>query len=73
MDQLTQEIKDKLQKVCICRGITVATLKASIRNGNTTLEALKKDTGVAEGGCKGRRCKDKANELIEAYKQGEWQ
>lgn len=40
MEQLNQEIKDKLEKVCICRGITKATIKASVRNGKKTVEDI---------------------------------
>lgn len=72
MELLNQEIKDKLVRVCICRGITRATIKASIRNGNKTVEAVAADTGATLGGCKGFRCKDKIQEIIEGYGT-EWQ
>lgn len=71
MEQLNEEIKDKLEKVCVCRGITKATIKVSVRGGNNTLEAVVADTGATQGGCKGFRCKDKIKEIIEGY-QKEW-
>lgn len=67
MEQLNQDIKDKLEKVCICRAITKETIKNSIRNGNNTLEAVSKDTGATQGGCKGGRCRGKIEELIAGF------
>ena len=73
MEEITQDIKDKLQKLCLSRGTTVATVKEAIRQGHTTYDAVVEATGVTTGGCKGHRCKDKVKTLIETYKQGEWQ
>lgn len=67
MEQLNQEIKDKLEKVCICRGITKAAIKASVRNGKKTVEDIAADTGTTLGGCKGFRCNAKIQEIIEGY------
>ncbi|MEF9959543.1 MAG: (2Fe-2S)-binding protein [Niameybacter sp.] len=64
MEELNQEVKDRLEKVCVCRGITKEAIKNSIRNGNKTLEAVSQDTGATQGGCKGFRCKAKIEELI---------
>lgn len=73
MSQLEQDIKEKLQKVCICRGISKSTIKGAIREGALTLEAVTEKTGATKGGCKGHRCKEAISQLIEDYKTGEWQ
>ncbi|MGL5677505.1 MAG: (2Fe-2S)-binding protein [Cellulosilyticaceae bacterium] len=73
MDGIPQEIKDKLQKVCICRGITAATIKEHIREGKRTLGEIATATGATQGGCKGHRCSEKIQNLIKAYEEGEWQ
>lgn len=67
------EIKDRLEKICFCKAITVATVKNSIRQGNDTLDKVTEATGATTGGCRGGRCKGKIQDLIDGYKQGEWQ
>ncbi|MHC1748460.1 MAG: (2Fe-2S)-binding protein [Cellulosilyticaceae bacterium] len=73
MSQLDQDIKDKLQKVCICKGIAKSTIKGVIREGAMTVEQVADKTGATQGGCKGHRCKETIGQLIETYKNGEWQ
>ncbi|MGL4362539.1 MAG: (2Fe-2S)-binding protein [Cellulosilyticaceae bacterium] len=72
MNEIPQEIKDKLEKICICRGTTTATVKDAIRGGITTYDELVKATGVTTGGCKGSRCKNKVQTLLEGFQNGEW-
>nr|WP_307993223.1 (2Fe-2S)-binding protein [uncultured Niameybacter sp.] len=67
MEQLNQDIKDRLEKVCVCRAITKEAIKNSIRKGNKTVEAVAADTGATKGGCKGFRCKGKIEDLIAEY------
>lgn len=64
MTELTDEMKDKLTKVCLCKGISRATIKKAIENGADTLDKLKKVTGAGTGGCGGRRCTPKLEELL---------
>ncbi|MDP4143693.1 MAG: (2Fe-2S)-binding protein [Bacillota bacterium] len=64
-----QEIMDKLTKVCLCKGISRATIKNAIKNGALTVEEVQKATGAGSGGCKGRRCTPKIQDLIDKYKQ----
>lgn len=71
MENLNQEVKDKLEKVCICRAITKASIKDSVRSGKTTVEDIAGDTGATLGGCKGFRCKARIQEIIDGY-QTEW-
>lgn len=63
-----QEIMDKLTKVCICKAIPRSTIKKAIRNGAQTVQEVQKATGAGSGGCCGRRCTPKIQELLEASK-----
>ncbi|KZL90869.1 (2Fe-2S)-binding protein [Clostridium magnum] len=62
------EILDKLTKVCICKGISRATIKNAILNGATTIEEVKKSTGAGSGSCVGKRCTPKIEQLLEELK-----
>lgn len=61
---LNEELLDKLTKVCICKAISKARIKEAIRNGADTLEKVQAVTGAGTGGCNGRRCSPKIQELI---------
>ena len=65
MDDLSPELKDKLTKVCLCKGISRATMKKAISHGADTLEKLQQATGAGSGSCQGRRCTPKLLELLE--------
>jgi bacterioferritin-associated ferredoxin len=62
---ISAEILDKLTKVCICKGISKATIKRSIQNGAKTLEEIKNSTGAGTGSCCGKRCTPKIQQLLE--------
>lgn len=62
------EILDKLTKVCICKGISRATIKKAILDGAKTIEEVRKATGAGSGGCGGRRCTPKIEQLLEELK-----
>ena len=64
-DELNQEILDKLTKVCLCKGITRATMKKAIAAGADTVDKVKKATGAGSGSCGGKRCTPKIQELID--------
>ncbi len=64
-DDLDQELKDKLTKVCICKGISRKTIKEAIKAGADSLEEVQRVTGAGSGGCKGNRCGPKIKELLE--------
>ena len=61
---LNQEILDKITKVCVCKAISRATIKDVIAKGAHTVDDVVKVTGACTGGCKGFRCKDKIQTLI---------
>lgn len=58
-------IMDKMTKVCLCKGISRATIKKAIANGATTLQEVQKATGAGSGPCGGRRCTEKIIQLLE--------
>ncbi|SHE40832.1 (2Fe-2S)-binding protein [Clostridium fallax] len=72
-NNLNQEILDKLTKVCLCKAIPRSKIKDSIRKGATTVEAVRKVTGSGTGGCCGRRCTPKIQDLIDGYLDNQWQ
>lgn len=61
-------IMDKLTKVCLCKGISRATIKKAIANGTTTLQEVQKVTGAGSGPCGGKRCTEKIIQLLEDAK-----
>lgn len=73
MDQnINSEIMDKLTKVCLCKAIPRSRIKAAIKGGAHTLKEVQKATGAGSGGCGGRRCTPKIEELIEKHNSGEF-
>lgn len=69
MSDLNEEILDKMTKVCICKGISRATIKKAIENGADTIEKVRKATGAGSGPCGGRRCTPKIEELLANYNE----
>lgn len=68
MKEFEIDVMDKLTKVCICKAIPRSTIKKAINEGASTLEEVNKATGSGSGGCRGRRCSIKINELLEEYR-----
>jgi NAD(P)H-nitrite reductase large subunit len=62
------EILDKLTKVCLCKGISRATIKKAITNGANTIEEVRKSTGAGSGSCGGKRCTPKIEQLLKELK-----
>ncbi|CCJ34662.1 (2Fe-2S)-binding protein [Caloramator australicus] len=67
-NKLNNEILDKLTKVCLCKGISRASIKKAIEEGADTLEKIRRKTGAGSGSCRGQRCTVKIIELLEEYK-----
>lgn len=65
--KIKPEIMDKLTKVCLCRGISKATIKDAIMKGAKTVEEVKVTTKATTGSCSGRRCTPKIQELIDEF------
>ncbi len=65
MDQgLDNEIRDKLTKVCICKGISRKIIKDTIKKGAKTIKEVQEATGAGSGACGGRRCTAKIQQLL---------
>lgn len=64
-NDMNQEIMDKMTKVCICKGISRATMKKVIKEGARTVTEVQKATGAGSGSCGGRRCTIKIQELLD--------
>lgn len=62
------EILDKITKVCLCKGISRASIKKAILNGAKTIEEVRKATDAGSGPCGGKRCTPKIEELLEQLK-----
>ena len=67
-ERIPQETLDKLTKVCICKAISRAKIKEAIKNGADTIEKVAEVTGATTGGCRGRRCREKIEDLIKESK-----
>lgn len=65
MDKIEEDVLDKLTKVCICKAISKEKIKDAIKNGAVTVDEIKEKTGAATGCCKGRRCIEKIQRLID--------
>lgn len=63
------DIMDKLTKVCVCRGISRASIKKAIADGAKTIEDVKRATGAGSGSCKGSRCTTKILELLDGFRE----
>lgn len=59
------EIMDKLTKVCICKGISRASIKKAISNGAKSVQEVQNATKAGNGSCGGKRCTEKILKLIE--------
>lgn len=66
---LSEEMLDKLTKVCICKSITRAKIKEAIKKGANTFEKIQEATGAGTGSCGATRCKPKVEELIREYEE----
>ena len=62
--ELDDEIRDKLTKVCICKGISRKTMKDVIKNGAKTIKEVQEVTGAGSGACGGKRCTAKIQQLL---------
>lgn len=63
-EDFNADIMDKHTKICICKGISRATIKNAIKQGAKTVTEVQKETGAGSGPCKGRRCTPKIEQLL---------
>jgi bacterioferritin-associated ferredoxin len=67
---INSEILDKLTKVCVCRGVSRASIKKAISDGAKSVEDVKRVTGAGLGSCKGKRCTEKIQGLLDEFGDG---
>lgn len=67
---MDEDIKDKFTKVCICKNISKATIKAAIKNGAITVEEVQRVTGAGKGICNGKKCDYKIQDLLDELLNG---
>ena len=63
-EKINQEILDKLTNVCTCKAIPRSRIKNTIKEGAKTVEEINKVIGSGSGGCKGKRCSPKIEQLL---------
>lgn len=54
--------------VCLCNNVSEEEIIKAIKDGATTVEAVREKTSSTGGACRGSRCKGKVEALIEEYK-----
>lgn len=67
---INNEILDKLTKVCVCRGVSRASIKKAISDGAKSVEDVERLTGAGSGSCKGKRCVEKIQGLLDELGDG---
>lgn len=56
----------RLKPGCICMGIRLHRILAAIEQGAATFDEIARLTGIGQGDCKGKRCREKVAELLAA-------
>lgn len=69
-EDLEALVKDKYTKICICKSINKATMKKVIKEGATSVSAVRYKTGAGSGACKGRRCTPRIESLLKDHEEG---
>ena len=57
-----------MSHVCLCRKITAEKIEEAVKDGAKTFLEVKDATGAGAGGCRGGRCRNKIEEIIENNK-----
>ena len=66
-EELNKLVLDKMTKVCLCKGISLATIKKAIADGAYTVAKVQKAVGAGSGSCHGKRCTPKIEELLQQH------
>lgn len=61
---LDQDMMARLKPGCICRGIRLHRLIEAVDAGADSFEAVARLTGIGDGSCNGRRCRQKVEDLL---------
>jgi bacterioferritin-associated ferredoxin len=62
-----EKIMSRLKPGCICMGIKLDRILAAIEGGADTFEEIARKTGIGDGDCGGKRCREKVAEILDKY------
>lgn len=62
--ELDERTLAKIKAGCICKGVKLIRLIEAIENGATSFEEVAAVSGMGDGPCKGRRCREKVEALL---------
>lgn len=62
--QPDERMMAKFKAGCICKGVKLIRLIEAIEKGATTFEQVAAATGIGDGPCKGKRCREKVAALL---------
>lgn len=63
-----KKLINNFKKICICRGVTAATILTAIQNGALSFEALRRKIGTGTGNCRAKRCRAKIEQMVRDHK-----
>ena len=69
--ELDERTMARLKPGCICKGVKLIRLIEAIENGATTFQQVSAATGIGDGPCKGKRCREKVAELLARHTPAE--
>ncbi len=59
----------RLKPGCICMGIKLYRLLDASEQGASSFEEISEITGIGQGDCKGQRCREKVEELLQTKEE----
>ncbi len=59
-----EELIARLKPGCICKGIKMHRILEAIERGATTFEEVAQATGIGDGSCNSKRCRQKVAWLL---------
>ncbi len=62
-------IKAKFKPGCICKGIKLVKILEAIKNEAKTFEEVAEKTGIGDGSCGGKKCREKVRQILEEHHQ----
>ncbi len=60
-----EEILARMKPGCICKGIKLYRILQAIEDGATSFEEVAEKTGIGDGSCNSKRCRQKVAQLLQ--------
>ena len=60
-----EKVMARLKPGCICMGIRLNRILEAIEQGATSFEEIARLTGIGQGDCGGKRCREKVEYLLQ--------